>query len=197
MTESNKSLNRRNFLANLTKVMGGIGGIFAVIPFLSTMSPSEKAKSAGAPIEIDVSGLKPGAFKVVEWRGKPVWVVRRTAEMINNTQEDNDILTDPKSLEEHQPKYTQNKFRSLNPEYLVLLGICTHLGCSPLYKPNSKTAELGLDWKGGFFCPCHGSKFDLSGRVHRGMPAPYNLEVPPYYFASESKIIVGKDGENA
>ncbi|MBC8304539.1 MAG: ubiquinol-cytochrome c reductase iron-sulfur subunit [Pelagibacterales bacterium] len=197
MTESKKSLNRRNFLANLTKVMGGVGGIFAVIPFLSTMSPSEKAKSAGAPIEIDVSGLKPGAFKVVEWRGKPVWVVRRTAEMINNTQEDNDILTDPKSLEEHQPKYTQNKFRSLNPEYLVLLGICTHLGCSPLYKPNSKTAELGLDWKGGFFCPCHGSKFDLSGRVHRGMPAPYNLEVPPYYFASESKIIVGKDGENA
>ena len=197
MTESKKSLNRRNFLANLTKVMGGVGGIFAVIPFLSTMSPSEKAKSAGAPIEIDVSGLKPGAFKVVEWRGKPVWVVRRTAEMINNTQEDNDILTDPKSLEEHQPKYTQNKFRSLNPEYLVLLGICTHLGCSPLYKPNSKTAELGLDWKGGFFCPCHGSKFDLSGRVHRGMPAPYNLEVPPYYFASENKIIVGKDGENA
>jgi ubiquinol-cytochrome c reductase iron-sulfur subunit len=197
MTESNKSLNRRNFLANLTKVMGGIGGIFAVIPFLSTMSPSEKAKSAGAPIEIDVSGLKPGAFKVVEWRGKPVWVVRRTAEMINNTQEDNDILTDPKSLEEHQPKYTQNKFRSLNPEYLVLLGVCTHLGCSPLYKPNSKTAELGLDWKGGFFCPCHGSKFDLSGRVHRGMPAPYNLEVPPYYFVSESRIIVGKDGESA
>ena len=197
MTESNKSLNRRNFLANLTKVMGGVGGIFAVIPFLSTMSPSEKAKSAGAPIEIDVSGLKPGAFKVVEWRGKPVWIVRRTAEMINNTQEDNDILTDPKSLEEHQPKYTQNKFRSLNPEYLVLLGVCTHLGCSPLYKPNSKTAELGLDWKGGFFCPCHGSKFDLSGRVHRGMPAPYNLEVPPYYFVSESRIIVGKDGESA
>ena len=197
MTESKKSLNRRNFLANLTKVMGGVGGIFAVIPFLSTMLPSEKAKSAGAPIEIDVSGLKPGAFKVVEWRGKPVWVVRRTAEMINNTQEDNDILTDPKSLEEHQPKYTQNKFRSLNPEYLVLLGVCTHLGCSPLYKPNSKTAELGLDWKGGFFCPCHGSKFDLSGRVHKGMPAPYNLEVPPHYFVSESRIIVGKDGESA
>ncbi len=197
MTESKKSLNRRNFLANLTKVMGGVGGIFAVIPFLSTMSPSEKAKSAGAPVEIDVSGLKPGAFKVVEWRGKPVWVVRRTAEMINNTQEDNDILTDPKSLEEHQPKYTQNKFRSLNPEYLVLLGVCTHLGCSPLYKPNSKTAELGLDWKGGFFCPCHGSKFDLSGRVHKGMPAPYNLEVPPHYFVSESRIIVGKDGESA
>ena len=197
MTESKKPLNRRKFLTNLTKVMGGVGGIFAVIPFLSTMLPSEKAKSTGAPIEIDISGLKPGAFKVVEWRGKPVWVVRRTAEMINNTQEDNNILTDPKSLEEHQPKYTQNRFRSLNPEYLVLLGVCTHLGCSPLYKPNSKTAELGLDWKGGFFCPCHGSKFDLSGRVHKGMPAPYNLEVPPHYFVSESRIIVGKDGESA
>ena len=194
MTESKKSLNRRNFLANLTKVMGGVGGIFAVIPFLSTMLPSEKAKSAGAPIEIDVSGLKPGAFKVVEWRGKPVWVVRRTAEMINNTQEDNDILTDPKSLEEHQPKYTQNKFRSLNPEYLVLLGVCTHLGCSPLYKPNSKTAELGLDWKGGFFCPCHGSKFDLVGRVYAGVPAPTNLPIPPHYFQSEDILIIGEDG---
>ena len=174
--------------------MGGVGGIFAVIPFLSTMSPSEKAKSAGAPIEIDISNLRPGAYKVVEWRGKPVWVVRRTPEMIENTLEENDILSDSRSLEDHQPSYTKNKYRSINPEYLVLLGVCTHLGCSPLYKPNSKSAELGLDWKGGFFCPCHGSKFDLSGRVHSGMPAPYNLEVPPYYFASKDKIVIGKDG---
>jgi len=176
--------------------MGGVGGIFAVIPFLSTMSPSEKAKSAGAPIEIDISSLRPGSYKVVEWRGKPVWVVRRTPEMIENTLEENDILSDPKSLEDHQPSYTKNKYRSINPEYLVLLGVCTHLGCSPLYKPNSKSAELGLDWKGGFFCPCHGSKFDLSGRVHSGVPAPYNLEVPPYYFASKDKIIIGEDGES-
>jgi len=196
MSDSNKPSNRRKFLTNLTQVMGGVGGIFAVIPFLSTMSPSEKAKSAGAPIEIDISNLRPGAYKVVEWRGKPVWVVRRTPEMIENTLEENEILSDSRSLEDHQPSYTKNKYRSINPEYLVLLGVCTHLGCSPLYKPNSKSAELGLDWKGGFFCPCHGSKFDLSGRVHSGMPAPYNLEVPPYYFASKDKIVIGKDGDS-
>ena len=186
---------RRKFLTNMTQVMGGIGGIFALIPFLSSMSPSERAKSAGAPIEIDISSLQPGSYKVVEWRGKPVWVVRRTEEMIANTLDDDDVLSDPKSIEEHQPEYTQNKFRSIKPEYLVLLGVCTHLGCSPLYKPNAKSQELGLDWAGGFFCPCHGSKFDLSGRVHKGVPAPYNLEVPPYYFATETKIVVGEDGE--
>ena len=195
MSDSNKPSNRRKFLTNLTQIMGGIGGVFALIPFLSTMSPSEKAKSAGAPVEIDVSALTPGSYKVVEWRGKPVWVVRRTEEMINNTLDDDDILSDPKSLQEHQPSYTQNKYRSINPEFLVLLGVCTHLGCSPLYKPNPKSAELGIDWNGGFFCPCHGSKFDLSGRVHKAMPAPSNLEVPPYYFASENKIVVGEDGE--
>ena len=189
--------NRRKFLTNMTQVMGGIGGIFALIPFLSSMPPSERAKSAGAPIEIDVSSLQPGAYKVVEWRGKPVWVVRRTKKMIEDTLEDDEVLRDPQSVEEHQPKYTQNKYRSINPEYLVLLGVCTHLGCSPLYKPSPKSKELGLDWTGGFFCPCHGSKFDLSGRVHKGVPAPYNLEVPPYYFASDTRIIVGEDGENA
>ena len=197
MSDSNKPSNRRKFLTNLTQVMGGVGGIFAVIPFLSSMSPSEKAKAAGAPIEIDVSALRPGSYKVVEWRGKPVWVVRRTEEMVKNTLEDDNVLSDPKSLEEHQPIYTQNKYRSINPEFLVLVGVCTHLGCSPLYKPNAKSAELGLDWNGGFFCPCHGSKFDLSGRVHKSMPAPSNLEVPPYYFASDNKIIVGKDGEKS
>ena len=189
--------NRRKFLTNMTQVMGGVGGLFALIPFLSSMSPSERAKSAGAPIEIDVSSLQPGSYKVVEWRGKPVWVVRRTKKMIDDTLEDDDVLRDPKSMEEHQPTYTQNKYRSINPEYLVLLGVCTHLGCSPLYKPNPKSKELGLDWTGGFFCPCHGSKFDLSGRVHKGVPAPYNLEVPPYYFASDTRIIVGEDGEKA
>ena len=197
MSNSNKPSNRRKFLTNLTQIMGGVGAVFAVIPFLSTMSPSEKAKAAGAPVEIDVSALRPGSYKVVEWRGKPVWVVRRTEEMIQNTLENDEILSDPNSLEEHQPSYTQNKYRSINPEFLVLLGVCTHLGCSPLYKPSPKSAELGLDWNGGFFCPCHGSKFDLSGRVHKAMPAPSNLEVPPYYFASENKIIVGEDGEKS
>ena len=197
MSDSNKPSNRRKFLTNLTQIMGGVGGIFALIPFLSTMSPSEKAKSAGAPVEIDVSALMPGSYKVVEWRGKPVWVVRRTEEMINNTLDDDDILSDPKSLQEHQPSYTQNKYRSINPEFLVLLGVCTHLGCSPLYKPNPKSAELGIDWNGGFFCPCHGSKFDLSGRVYAGVPAPSNLEVPPHSYESQNVIVIGVDTENA
>jgi ubiquinol-cytochrome c reductase iron-sulfur subunit len=196
MTESKKPSNRRKFLTHLTQVLGGVGGVFSIIPFLKTMSPSSRAKAAGAPIEVDISNLQPGSYKVVEWRGKPVWIVRRTQNMIDKTLEDNNQLSDPKSLEEHQPNYTKNKFRSINPEYLVLLGVCTHLGCSPLYKPNAKSKELGLDWKGGFFCPCHGSKFDLSGRVYKGMPAPYNLEVPPYYFVSETKIIVGENGDN-
>jgi ubiquinol-cytochrome c reductase iron-sulfur subunit len=196
MTESKKPSNRRKFLTNLTQVLGGVGGVFSLIPFLKTMSPSARARSAGAPIEIDISNLPPGSYKVVEWRGKPVWIVRRTQNMIDKTLEEDNQLSDPKSLEEHQPNYTKNKFRSIKPEYLVLLGVCTHLGCSPLYKPNAKSKELGLNWKGGFFCPCHGSKFDLSGRVHKGMPAPYNLEVPPYYFVSETKIIVGENGEN-
>ncbi|GIS46091.1 MAG: ubiquinol-cytochrome c reductase iron-sulfur subunit [Gammaproteobacteria bacterium] len=177
--------------------MGGIGGVFALIPFLSTMSPSERAKSAGAPIEVDVSNIQPGMYKVFEWRGKPVWVVRRTQEMINQIADRDDKLSDPMSNEEFQPSYAKNKYRSIKPEFLVLVGVCTHLGCSPLYKPNSQSTELGLDWKGGFFCPCHGSKFDLSGRVHKAMPAPSNLEVPPYYFASETKIVIGQDGESA
>ncbi|MCH1416650.1 MAG: ubiquinol-cytochrome c reductase iron-sulfur subunit [Gammaproteobacteria bacterium] len=192
MSDNNNSSNRRNFLTNLTKVMGGVGAVFAAIPFLSSMSPSEKTKMAGAPIEIDVSNIQPGAFKIVEWRGKSVWVVHRTPEMLEKIKNDVGYLADPKSNEENQPQYAQNKFRSVKPEYLVLLGVCTHLGCSPLYKPG-QNKDLGLEWKGGFFCPCHGSKFDLSGRVFKGMPAPTNLEVPPYYFASDTKLIVGAD----
>ena len=192
MKNDNNSLKRRNFLTNLTKVVGGIGAVFALIPFLSTMSPSEKTKMAGAPIEIDISAITPGTFKIVEWRGKPVWVVHRTPEMLNIINNEVNYLADPESNSEMQPVYAQNKYRSVKPEFLVLLGVCTHLGCSPLYKPG-ENKELGLEWKGGFFCPCHGSKFDLSGRVFKGMPAGNNLEVPPYYFASETKLIVGED----
>ena len=147
---------------------------------------------AGAPIEIDISSISPGTFKIVEWRGKPVWVVHRTPEMLNIINNEVDYLADPESNSEMQPVYAQNKYRSVKPEFLVLLGVCTHLGCSPLYKPG-ENKDLGLEWKGGFFCPCHGSKFDLSGRVFKGMPAGNNLEVPPYYFASETKLIVGED----
>ena len=166
MTDNNNSLKRRRFLTNLTKVVGGVGAVFALIPFLSSMSPSEKTKMAGAPIEIDVSTINPGTFKIVEWRGKPVWVVHRTPEMLKIINNEVDFLADPESSNEMQPSYAQNKYRSVKPEYLVLLGVCTHLGCSPLYKPG-ENKELGLEWKGGFFCPCHGSKFDLSGRVLR------------------------------
>ena len=142
MTDSKKSTNRRKFLSNLTIALGSVGTIFGLIPFFSSMSPSEKTKMAGAPVEVDISNLKPGAFKVVEWRGKPVWVVRRTPEMLSKIKEEADYLSDPTSLEDFQPTYAQNKYRSIKPEYLVLLGICTHLGCSPLYKPNQNTYEL-------------------------------------------------------
>ena len=197
MSDTENNSNRRKFLTRSTQILGGIGGVFALVPFLATMSPSERAKSAGAPIEVDVSNIQPGMYKVFEWRGKPVWVVRRTQEMINQIADRDDKLSDPMSNEEFQPSYAKNKYRSIKPEFLVLVGVCTHLGCSPLYKPNSQSTELGLDWKGGFFCPCHGSKFDLSGRVHKAMPAPSNLEVPPYYFASETKIVIGQDGGSA
>ena len=194
MTDSKQSTNRRKFLTNLTIALGTVGTIFSLIPFLSSMSPSDKTKMAGAPVEVDVSTLKPGAFKIVEWRGKPVWVVRRTPEMLDKIEEEADYLSDPTSVEHFQPRYAQNKYRSIKPEFLVLLGICTHLGCSPLYKPNKNALEFGSHWKGGFFCPCHGSTFDLSGRVYKGVPAPSNLEVPPYHFLSETVIVIGENG---
>ena len=186
MSDNNNSSNRRNFLTNLTKVMGGVGAVFAAIPFLSTMSPSEKTKMAGAPIEIDVSSIQPGAFKIVEWRGKPVWVVHRTPEMLDKIKNEAGYLADPESNEENQPQYAQNKFRSLKPEYLVLLGVCTHLGCNPAYKPSENK----------FFCACHGSNFDLAGKVANGSPAGANLKVPPYRFEDENTIVVGELPKN-
>ena len=147
MSDTENNSKRRKFLTRSTQILGGIGGVFALIPFLSTMSPSERAKSAGAPIEVDVSSIQPGMYKVFEWRGKPVWVVRRTQEMINQIADRDDKLSDPMSNEEFQPSYAKNKYRSIKPEFLVLVGVCTHLGCSPLYKPNSQSTELGLDWK--------------------------------------------------
>ena len=182
MSDSNNSSNRRNFLTNITKVMGGVGAVFAAIPFLSSMSPSEKTKMAGAPIEVDISGIQPGAFKIVEWRGKPVWIVHRTPEMLEKIKNDAQHLADPKSNEESQPQYAQNKYRSVKPEYLVLVGVCTHLGCSPLYKPGENK----------FFCACHGSNFDLAGKVANGSPAGANLKVPPYRFEDENTLIVGE-----
>jgi ubiquinol-cytochrome c reductase iron-sulfur subunit len=158
------------------------------------MQPSAKARAAGAPIRADISKLESGQMIRVKWRGKPVWIVKRTDSMIETLPSLNDQLRDPESVEPQQPPYAQNELRSIKPEILVLIGICTHLGCSPTYRPDVGAADLGGDaWKGGFFCPCHGSRFDLAGRVYKGVPAPLNLEVPPHRYLSEDEILVGED----
>ena len=157
------------------------------------MNPSERAKAAGAPVEADVATLQPGELRVYEWRGKPVWVFRRTPDMLASLKAAVPYLTDPESKHSEQPKYAKNENRSEKPEIMVLEGVCTHLGCSPQMKPAEAKAEMGPDWVGGFYCPCHGSKFDLAGRVFRGAPAPTNLKVPPYTFVSDAQIVIGED----
>jgi len=184
---------RRQFLLKTTSVLGGVGAACALTPFVSSWFPSAKAQAAGAPVQVDLSKLEPGQQATVEWRGKPVWIIRRTKEMLKQLEGHSDQLRDPKSLVEQQPEYAKNKYRSIKPEYLVLIGICTHLGCSPKYNPEEN--ELGPSWPGGFYCPCHGSTFDLSGRVFKGVPAPINLEVPPYHFVDEHVIIIGESKE--
>lgn len=182
---------RRKFLLTTTGVLGGIGVACALTPFLSSWLPSAKAEAAGAPVQVDLSKIEPGQQVTVEWRGKPVWIIRRTKKMLDGLGADEGQLRDPESLVEQQPVYAKNRFRSIHPEYLVLVGICTHLGCSPKYTP--QVNEIRPQWPGGFYCPCHGSTFDLAGRVFKGVPAPINLEVPPYYFVSEHVIVIGQD----
>ncbi len=174
---------RRQFLLKSTVALGGVGAACALTPFVASWLPSAKAQAAGAPVEVDLSSLEPGQQVTVEWRGKPVWIIRRTEEMLKNLPKVEDQLRDPQSLIDQQPEYAENQYRSIKPEYLVLIGICTHLGCSPKYTPDVE--EIGPGWVGGFYCPCHGSTFDLAGRVFKGVPAPINLEVPPYEFISE------------
>lgn len=187
---------RRRFLTAATSVVGGIGAVYALTPFVLFMQPSEKAKAAGAPVEVDVSKLEPGQMMTVEWRGKPVWIVRRTAQNLSDLPSLDSRLLDPASENtSQQPAYAKNAHRSIKPEYSVLVGICTHLGCSPTYRPDIGAADLGgADWKGGFFCPCHGSRFDLAGRVFSGVPAPSNLVVPPHKYLSDTRILIGEDG---
>jgi len=184
---------RRRFLTAATSVVGAVGTAFAVVPFLASLKPSARAQAAGAPVEADVSKLEPGERIIVEWRGKPIWIVRRTDQNIADLTSLNSVLADPASEVQQQPEYAKNEYRSIKPEYAVLIGICTHLGCSPTYRPDIAPADLGNEWKGGFFCPCHGSKFDLAGRVYAGVPAPTNLVVPPYHFLSDTRILVGED----
>lgn len=180
--------SRRRFLTVATSVVGGVGAVIAVVPFLSTWNPSAKAKSAGAPVDADIGKLENGQQIIVKWRGKPVWIVRRSEEALATLKGVTPKLSDPESNDSDQPDYAKNEARSIKPEYLVVVGICTHLGCSPSYRP-----EITADLPGGFFCPCHGSTFDISGRVFSGVPAPTNLVIPPHYYVSETVILIGKD----
>ena len=186
---------RRNFLIGATAAVGSAGVVGVAVPFLGSWNPSAKALAAGAPIKIDISKLAPGQMvgPIPAWRDKPIFVIRRSEEMLNQLSKMDDRLADPKSEELQQPAYAQNETRSIKPEVLVLIGLCTHLGCSPKPRPAVEPTEFDPDWQGGFYCPCHGSKFDLAGRVYSGVPAPTNLEVPPYRYESDSVIVIGED----
>ena len=192
MAKNNKKfdINRRKFLLAATSATGAVGVCALGVPFVSSMSPSEKAKAAGAPVEFDVSQVTSGEIKTAEWRGQPVWILNRTEKMLS-TLSDKKILTDPESKLPQQPKNCQNATRSIKPNLLVMVGICTHLGCSPTPKLKNG-GEMGNNWEGGFFCPCHGSKFDLAGRVYKGSPAPTNLVIPPYRYSDDKTIIIGE-----
>lgn len=198
MSQSGVNKGRRRFLLGATSAIGAVGAVGIATPFVASWNPSAKAKAAGAPVKADISKLEVGQQMIVEWRGQPVWVVRRTEQNIVDLSKLSDQLADPASAVEQQPEYAQNEFRSINPEFAVLLGICTHLGCSPTYRPEVAPEDLGDKWLGGFNCPCHGSRFDLAGRVYKGVPAPTNLVVPPHRFISDTVIEVGVDaGGNA
>ena len=184
---------RRRFLTTAATVVGGVGVAATSIPFISTMTPSAKTKAIGAPVEVDVGELQPGQMMRVKWQGKPVWILRRNEKTLSDLELLDSAVRDPDSKIEQQPPYAKNAHRSINPEYLIVVGICTHLGCSPNYFSATDQHNLGSDWKGGFFCPCHGSRFDLAGRVFKGVPAPTNLVVPPHKFVGSMHIIIGED----
>lgn len=189
---------KRRFLTAAASVVGGAGAAAVAVPFVTSMMPSAKAEAAGAPIEVDISKLEMGQLLTVEWRGKPVWIFRRSQDVLATLETLDDTLRDPASdVATQQPEYCQNDTRSIRDELMVLVGICTHLGCSPTYRPELAPADLGEDWKGGFFCPCHGSRFDLAGRVFQGVPAPTNLQVPPYHFQGDNLVVVGEDAVGA
>jgi len=191
--------SKRRFLTTAASVVvGGAGAATVAIPFVLSMLPSAKARAAGAPVEVDISKLEIGQLMTVEWRGKPVWVLNRSAESLLTLPTLDDQLADPQSdTSSQQPPYCKNENRSIRDNIVVLVGICTHLGCSPTYRPELAPADLGPEWKGGFFCPCHGSRYDLSGRVFKNMPAPKNLVVPPYHFLGDNRVIIGENAQGA
>jgi ubiquinol-cytochrome c reductase iron-sulfur subunit len=187
---------RRRFLTASVAVVGGAAAVGTVVPFVAAWQPSERARAIGAPIEVDISKLEPGQMLTEKWRGQPVWIVNRTPEILEALPGIDDRLRDPESTQDQQPNYARNEFRSIKPEVLVLIGICTHLGCSPSYIKQDE-APLGTGWPGGFFCPCHGSKFDYAGRVYAGVPAPTNLVVPPHQYVTDTRILIGADEGSA
>jgi ubiquinol-cytochrome c reductase iron-sulfur subunit len=193
MNDDAVDAGRRRVLTVATSVVGAIGAGYVAVPFLSAMEPSSRTRAAGAPVEIDISKLEVGQLIRVAWRGKPVWVLRRSPESLESLESLEDFLRDPDSEESVQPIAAKNPARSIKPEIFLAIGICTHLGCSPTYRPDVAPTDLGADWKGGFFCPCHGSRFDLAGRVYKSVPAPTNLEIPPYHYLSDARIIVGEE----
>ena len=193
MSNDGVDAGRRRFLTIGTGVIGGAGAAAAAWPFLASMAPSERAKAAGAPVTAEIGSLAPGQLAIFNWRGRPVWVVRRTKAMLESLSSVEGKLRDPQSAEPQQPEYAQNDYRSIKPEVLVMVGSCTHLGCSPSFRPEAPAPEIDSDWKGGFLCPCHGSKFDLAGRVYKGVPAPLNMAIPPYRYETETRIVIGED----
>jgi ubiquinol-cytochrome c reductase iron-sulfur subunit len=191
--------SKRRFLTTAASVVvGGAGAAAVAVPFVLSMLPSAKARAAGAPVEVDISKLEIGQLITVEWRGKPVWLLNRSSESLLALPALNEQLADPESDKTtQQPAYAKNEYRSIRDNIVVLVGICTHLGCSPTYRPELAPADLGPEWKGGFFCPCHGSRYDLSGRVFKNMPAPTNLVVPPYHFLGDNRVVIGEDAQGA
>jgi ubiquinol-cytochrome c reductase iron-sulfur subunit len=193
MTESS-GFTRRHFLTVATAVTAGAGAAATAVPFVASFKPSARAQALGAPVERDVSKLEPGGMVKVEWRGKAIYIVRRTPEMLEELGKIDDLLADPNSENaEQQPEYATNPYRSINRDYLVIEGVCTHLGCAPTARFELGPVDLGADWPGGFFCPCHGSKFDLAGRVFKSVPAPSNLKVPPHRYVNDTTILIGVD----
>ena len=197
MSTEGVDTSRRRFLIGSTSAVGAVGVAGLAVPFIASMNPSARARAAGAPVEVDISKLQPGERITVEWQGKPVWILRRSEQNMKDLEGiASNKLADPDSEVPQQPAYATNLYRSdeKHSDVVVLVGICTHLGCSPTFRPELAPADLGADWKGGFYCPCHGSTFDLAGRVFAGVPAPTNLVIPPHQYLSDSLILVGEDG---
>ena len=197
MSNDGVNVGRRRVLVAATSVVGAAGAVGAAVPFVGSWFPSAKAKAAGAPVKVNVSKIEPGQQIVAEWRGKPVFIVRRTPEILANLTKVEGAVADPESKASEQPAYVDRKVRSIKPELLIVEGLCTHLGCAPSFRPEVAPADLGPDWVGGYFCPCHGSRYDLAGRVYKAQPAPLNLPVPPHSYETADVVIIGMDQEKA